>query len=72
MIELCFFSTTGTQRLCVRSPTLKVCAVYALLPDTIVAHVLCDNRRIGHATDRCGMYVYSLIMIVAFSKEALT
>ena len=48
------------------------CAVDACLPDTIVAHVCCvANRRIGHAKDRWGMYLYSLIMIVAFSKEAL-
>ena len=35
-------------------------------------HTYCvANRRIAHATDMWGMYLYSLIMIVAFSKEAL-
>ena len=55
-----FAVTTGMRRRCVTvryDRCTRMCGVV--------------NRRLEHATDRWGTYVYSLMMIFAFSKEAL-
>ena len=55
-----FAVTTGMRRRCVTvryDRCTRMCGVV--------------NRRNEHATDRWGTYLYSLMMIFAFSKEAL-
>ena len=55
-----FAVTTGMRRRCVTvryDRCTRMCGVV--------------NRRTEHATDRWGTYLYSLMMIFAFSKEAL-